>query len=106
MTKKSFTNTLIEIRNGAVVEEATEQLNDLVKAVQDTGKSGKIVLTIDIKPFAKASDAVSVRAKVATTIPRAEDKEEVFFATFENNLSRNNERQRELPGVTLAVNAG
>ncbi|KVD35464.1 hypothetical protein WK59_04005 [Burkholderia ubonensis] len=100
--KKSFTATLVDIRRGELVEEATDKLNDLVKAVQDSGKGGKLTLTIDIKPFAKAADAMSVKGNVVVTLPKTTDAEEVFFATYENNLSRNNARQDDLPGISLA----
>jgi len=99
--KKSFAATLQEVRRGAIVDEATDALNELVKAVQDTGKAGKLTLTLELKPFAKAADAISVKAKVVATMPKMEDAEEVFFATAENNLSRNNAKQEELPGVRL-----
>lgn len=100
--KKSFTATLVDIRNGGLVDDATELLSELVKNVQDSGKGGTLTLKIEIKPFAKSADAMSVKGTVSATMPKVADNEEVFFATYENNLSRNNEKQRDLPGISLA----
>jgi hypothetical protein len=101
--KKSFTSTLIDIRGGALVEEATTDLSELVAAVQDSGKGGKIVVTIEIKPFAKVADAVEVVGKCVVTLPREKETAEVFFPTVENNLSRNSSRQPDLPGIVTDV---
>jgi hypothetical protein len=100
--KKAFTQTLVELRGGELVEEATNQLNELVSMVRDTGKPGKITVTIDVKPFSKVADALEVTGKVTTSLPREKETAEVFFPTFENNLSRHSERQTELPGISLA----
>ena len=62
--KKAFTQTLMELRGGAVVEEATNELNTLVAMVRDTGKAGKITITVEVKPFAKVQDALEVTGKV------------------------------------------
>lgn len=102
--QKPFHQTLIELRKGGLNEEATEELRKLVEAVENTGKSGKLTLTISIKPLSKTSGALEVKASVSTTVPRDEDDSEVFFSTPERNLSRRDERQRDLPGVQLASN--
>ncbi|ERJ35903.1 hypothetical protein L810_1160 [Burkholderia sp. AU4i] len=99
---KSYTSTLVDIRGGMLVEEATAQLNQLVSLVRDTGKAGKISVTIEIKPFAKVADALEVSGEVSTTLPKEKRAAEVFFPTVENNLSRNSERQPDLPGIQLA----
>lgn len=67
---KSYTSTLVDIRGGMLVEEATAQLNQLVSLVRDTGKAGKISVTIEIKPFAKVADALEVSGEVSTTLPK------------------------------------
>ena len=100
--KKAFTQTLMELRGGAVVEEATNELNTLVSMVRDTGKGGKITLTVEVKPFPKVQDALEMTGKVMATLPREKETAEVFFPTVENNLSRHSERQTELPGISLA----
>lgn len=100
--KKSFTSTLVDLRGGMLVEEATEQLNALVANVRDTGKPGKLTVTIEVKPFAKVADALEVTGEVTTTMPKEKKHAEVFFPTVENNLSRHSERQQDLPGISLA----
>jgi hypothetical protein len=101
--KKAFHQTMLEIRKGGLNEEATEELTKLIDAVESTGKAGKLTLTIAIKPLSKTSGALEVKASVTTTVPKDEDDSEVFFSTPDRNLSRHDERQRELPGVSLAT---
>jgi hypothetical protein len=100
--KKAFTQTLVELRGGELVEEATNELNSLVSMVRETGKAGKITVTIEVKPFSKVADALEVTGKVTVALPREKEIAEVFFPTVENNLSRHSERQTELPGISLA----
>jgi hypothetical protein len=78
----------------------SDELNTLVAMVRDTGKSGKITITVEVKPFAKVQDALEVTGNVVATLPREKKSAEVFFPTVENNLSRHSERQTELPGYT------
>ena len=77
--KKPFTQTLIELRGGAVVEEATNELSSLVAMVRETGKAGRITVTVDVKPFAKVQDALEVTGKVVATLPKEKESAEVFF---------------------------
>ena len=45
-----ITDVLRDIRKGRVVEFASERLAEVVTAVGDTGKAGKLVIELTVKP--------------------------------------------------------
>lgn len=45
-----FVQTLVEMRNGAVASECSNKLTEVIKAVCETGKKGKLALVIGIEP--------------------------------------------------------
>lgn len=96
----TFVDTLKDIREGEVLTEATEALRELVGAVKATGRTGKLQLTLIVKPVAKAdANALVISDELKVVTPKAERGHTVFFATDENSLSRNDPRQPELKGL-------
>ena len=94
---RPFLETLRELRNGATLEELSEELATLIAAVRHTNKGGKLVLTISIKP-ATAGDAgtVLLTDSVSTTLPEADRRATLMFTTEQNGLSRKDPNQAEL----------
>lgn len=90
---KPITDTLRMLQGNALNAEAGEQLAALVKAVDETGKSGKLVLTIDVK---KSGQTVNVTAECTTKVPKVKPDSDTFWPTVEGNLSVNNPAQRKL----------
>jgi hypothetical protein len=83
---------LQEHRNGSTLEEISDALRDLVAAVTDEGKAGKITVTIGVKPMGK-SDGLEVSCEVKCSPPKQTPGVSIFFATPENNLQRQDPRQ-------------
>jgi hypothetical protein len=82
---------------GRFAADCNKALEQLVAAVRATAKSGSLTIGIKIAPASKGSaEAVFVDATVAAKIPTEERKPTLFFTTETNQLSRYNERQREL----------
>jgi len=46
---KSFTDTLRMLQGGAFVDQCTETMAELVKQCDETGKPGKLTITLDLK---------------------------------------------------------
>lgn len=90
---KPITDTLRMLQGNALNADAGEQLAAIVKAVDETGKSGKLVITIDVK---KSGQTVNVSAEVATKIPKTKPDADTFWPTVEGNLSLKNPNQRDL----------
>lgn len=63
------------------------------KAVDETGKAGKVTITLDLK---KSGGALAISAKVTTKAPEAKADEDLLWPTLEGNLSLDNPNQRKL----------
>lgn len=91
-----FTDILRQIRRGAPVEEATQALADVVRAVDETGKPGKITLELVIKPAKHGGPEKVIACAVKATKPRASIAEAIFFSTDDGDLLRTDPRQEEM----------
>lgn len=95
---RPFAEFLIQQANGTTHAELSEALHKLVAAVRETGKAGKVQLTVDVKPMSKSDDrALIITAAVAVKPPRSEAPTSVFFIDGTGNLSRTDPRQMTLP---------
>jgi hypothetical protein len=92
---RAFMDFLREHRNGATHDDLSDKLQELVAAVMEEGKSGKITLTVSIKPVGK-NDGLEVAAEVKSTLPKKQPGVSIFFASPENNLIRQDPRQQAL----------
>lgn len=97
MATRPIVDTLRDLRQGAVLDEASEELHRIVQAVRDTGKAGKLTITLTVKPFDKNADILNIEDKVVAVVPAPVKGGTVMFATAEGNLSRRDPRQGELP---------
>ncbi|MET3514314.1 hypothetical protein ABIC63_002086 [Pseudacidovorax sp. 1753] len=96
--RQSFSEFLEALDYGAISDEATHELNELVHACTETGKTGEITLTIKIKPVGKAGQ-VELDSDVKVKKPKPVRGKTLMFATPDNNLQREDPRQRTLDGV-------
>ena len=105
---RSFSTLVAQLEDGALHQELTKEVIDLVANLQDHARDqggkpkGKITLTIDLK-YADGMFDVQSDFKIAS--PKATRRRTVLWATPDNNLSRANPRQQELPLRTVADNA-
>lgn len=96
-TTKPFTQFIAEQRRGALHTELSDQLAELVHACLETGKKGKLALTISVAPIKDADGTVSITDDVKLTAPKPDAKPSIFFTDEQGNLSRQDPRQVELP---------
>ena len=68
-----FTRTVTEWRDGALVVEANEKLQEVIQACVDTGKSGSITLALKIEP-----EQTKYGGTVLTVTPKVETKNPKF----------------------------
>lgn len=90
---KPLLDTLRHFQGGLYIEVCADTLANVVKAVEETGKAGKVTMTFDVK---KVGAAVSVLAKVTDKTPEKAPDADLFYATVEGNLSVDNPSQRKL----------
>jgi hypothetical protein len=91
---RPITETLVRLQGGLFIDQCSDLLALAVKAVDETGKNGKITITLDIK---KVGGAVAVHSKVTDKIPEKAADPDLFYATVEGNLSVDNPSQMRLP---------
>lgn len=98
MAIRPFVDTLRDLRAGRTLDELANQLNEVVAAVRDTGKAGKITITLSVKPASKGDvDTIMIDDVVKVSAPTADRGTTIFFATPENNLQRQHPNQKSIP---------
>lgn len=90
---KSISQTLALLQGGSFIDICTEQLAELVKGVDDTGKSGTLTITLSLK---KSGGAIEIAAKVAAKTPEKKPDSDLLWATNEGSLVVDNPAQRKL----------
>lgn len=90
---RPITDTLRMLQQGVFIDQCSDLMAGVVKSVDETGKPGKLTITLDVK---KVGGAVSVLAKVTDKTPEKSPDPDLFYATVEGNLSVDNPNQRKL----------
>jgi hypothetical protein len=103
MARRSFVDTLRDVRGGQVLEDMDAKLQELVRAVQETGAAGELVLKVSVAPMKGSNEAVVVKDDIKQKLPVIKSAGTVLFPTPEGNLQRSHYRQDDLPGITLAA---
>jgi hypothetical protein len=103
---RPFTGFIQEQRRGALHEELSEELQQLVHGVLEHGKAGTLTLQLKVKP---AGDGmVTITDQIKTGVPQGERSPSIFYADDHGNVSRTDPRQMSMPmGAPLrAAQAG
>lgn len=89
MSKKdqgSFAATLAMIRPGTDAELAAK-LRELIAAVEETGKTGKLTLSLTVSPAETIDGAVLVNDQIRIAKPEHPRKGSLAYVTSEHELS-------------------
>lgn len=85
------------MRNGAVAIEGSEKLTEVLKAVMETGKKGKLGLVIEVTPskwsMERGVTEVELVAKFTAIEPVHDPAKTTFFTSKEGTLSRDDPNQ-------------
>lgn len=93
--QNAFTRTLGELRKGGTVNELSNALQALTKAVRETGKKGVLTLKLTLSP-ANNNEVVLVSDDVQVKEPKMSKASTTFFMTEDDLLSRSDPRQAEM----------
>jgi hypothetical protein len=93
---KPFAAVLREIRNGDLLVQLAETLNELVLAVEDARKVGTMTVVIKVAPVdPEGGEGLKVTVDVKLAKPR-QTQAGLFYAV-DGNLQRNHPGQPQLP---------
>ena len=93
MSTRPITDTLRQLQGGQFIDECSEQLAALVRGVDETGKAGKLTITLALK---KSSGAIEIAAAVTNKTPEPKPDTDLLWPTAEGNLTVDNPNQRKL----------
>ncbi|MFY8017851.1 MAG: hypothetical protein ACOVN9_07020 [Inhella sp.] len=94
MSIRPITDTLRLLDGGAFIDRCSDELAALVKAVETTGKTGKLAITLDLKTV--GNGAVQITPKVNASVPEPKPDTTLLWATVEGNLVVDNPAQQKL----------
>lgn len=100
MTARPITDTLRHIGGGVFIDTASDKMAELVSAVDESGKSGKLELTITVKKATRGG-AMHITGKCRVTKPAEEPMEALMFATPDGNLMTDDPHQQKLDLKTV-----
>lgn len=92
--KNTVLQTISSLHAGLLAEDANDRLQDLVKAVDSTGKGGTLTITLSVRKA--TAGALAVKGKVTAKMPAEPDLEALLFPTPEGNLLTEDPRQQKL----------
>lgn len=106
---RPFADVLRDINYGETHDELSIALRDLLAACEDTGRPGKLTLTLAVKPMAggraagNRSTQVTITDSIIVKAPERPRATSVFFLDAEANLRRDNPAQPQIPGILAPV---
>ncbi|WP_280410617.1 hypothetical protein [Nocardia asiatica] len=89
---RPFAEFFADLRRGAPHEEASAALHDLIAAVKETRKSGRLTITFEIG-INKGTDMVLIKDAVATRLPRLDRPHSLWFVDGDGNPTRHDPTQ-------------
>lgn len=91
-----ITDILREYRNGRAADVATRKMADLVRAVDETGKTGTLTITFKVKPEKGGGSQKTIACDIKAKMPESDLPEAVFFSDEDGALHRADPTQREM----------
>lgn len=94
MSVRPITDTLRLLDGGVFLDRASDELAELVKQVELTGKAGKLTLSLDLKKV--GGGALQITPTVTAKVPEPKLDATLLWATVEGNLTTDNPSQQKL----------
>lgn len=95
-----------QMDQGAVAFGFAQRMAEVVKAVRETGKKGKITLELSIEPLPKFGEsATSLKPQIKASVPYPDYKQAIKFAAQDGTLSGDDPKQRKFEEVEKSFSA-
>lgn len=95
-------DTLRHLRGGVMLDDAGDALAEVVRAVVETGRPGRVTIDLQIRKVGR-SGALSIIDKVTSKVPQNERIDTLMFPTEDGNLLTKDPRQNNLDLRTVEV---
>jgi hypothetical protein len=97
MNNTPFNQHLVHLNRGALNDELTETLANVVKAVRETGKQGSLTLQLKISMLNKRDeDTIKITPTVKNSTPELDRGETIMWSTYDGDLLRTDPDQMNL----------
>lgn len=96
---KSFNLFLQDLNDGQTLAGLTGDLNELLQAVQATGRTGSMTLKIKVASANKGGgevDKITIMADRKLELPKPEQPQDFFWLTDDAEMTRQHPRQHAL----------
>lgn len=97
---RTFQAFVASVEDGELHKDLSEQLSDIVAALEkhqrDVGGKPTAALALTFN-FKLEGGLLEIQCDFKTKLPKTSRAKSIFWTTPENNLSRRNPRQQELP---------
>lgn len=100
-----FIDVLMRQGDGATNKELSDNVREIVKRVVDTGKKGRLTLTMEFSEF-KGTGQIVIEDKITMKLPEYDRLKGMAFADDEGNLLRDNPKQKSLFDQIVEVDEG
>ena len=99
---RPITDTLRHLRGGVFIDEASDALQELVRKVDETGKSGTVTIVLHVKKITR-NGAMEVTDKITTKLPTEVPLTTLLFATVDGHLVTEDPHQKKLDLKPITV---
>ena len=98
---KSFARLLDEINEGSTHAALTQDMADLLRTVQSTGRAGKLTITLKVAPAVRNTsggdiDRINLTVDRTLALPKPETPTDFFYLTEDGETTRNHPKQQTL----------
>lgn len=98
MAKRTpFNLAIARMRGGVINQDLTDKMEEVIKAVRETGKQGTVTLTLKIKKLSAADeDRLVISPIVASNVPQEALPDEIVWSTADGDMLLENPTQTAL----------
>jgi hypothetical protein len=100
VVRTTIVETLQSVRKGGLVFDLAAKTEELIKAIRETGRGGRLTMTLDIKPMKQGDgNVLMIDDDVKIKAPSLSREATIMFSTRDGLLQRKDPRQREFDGM-------
>lgn len=93
---KPFTDILRDYRKGQLVDDASAELQAVVRGVLETGKGGEIAIVLRVKPNKNDTSLVLIEGEIKAKTPKEPLPPAIFYADSTGDLHRSDPKQDDI----------